>query len=100
LAKLTKADLKLEIARAVANSHKEANGLIEIILDGMVRALREGDRVEIRRFGTFTTRARAPRRGRNPLTKAQVDVPAKRVPNFRPSRELRALPDGAGASSC
>lgn len=96
MAKLTKADLKLEIARAVAVSHKEAKDLLEIILDSMVRALRKGERVEIRRFGTFSTHARAPRGGRNPLTGAQVDVPAKRVPNFRPSRELRALVNGTG----
>ncbi|MBZ5625254.1 MAG: integration host factor subunit beta [Acidobacteriia bacterium] len=89
MAKLTKADLSLEIARAVAVSHKEAKGLIAIILDSMVRALRKGERVEVRGFGNFSTHTRAPRRGRNPLTGAQVAVPAKRVPNFRPSRELR-----------
>lgn len=96
MAKLTKADLKLEIARVVAISHKEAKDLLEIILDSMVRALRKGERIEIRGFGSFSTRLRAPRVGRNPLTGAQVDVPAKRVLKFRLSSELRALVKGPG----
>jgi integration host factor subunit beta len=94
MAKLTKAELVLEIARAATISLKDAKGLLEIILDTMVRALRKGERIEVRGFGSFGTHVRAPRGGRNPKTGAQVDVPAKRVPNFRPSRELRSLVNG------
>lgn len=63
--------------------------ILEIVLDGMVRALRRGESVELRRFGVFQTRKRRPRTGRNPLTGAQVEVPAKRVPFFKPSKELK-----------
>ncbi len=98
MAKLTKADLKLEIARSAATSLKEARELMETILDSIVRALRRGERVEVRGFGSFSTHLRRPRQGRNPLTGDRVDVPAKRVLKFRPGRELTDLINGSGGS--
>jgi integration host factor subunit beta len=98
MAKLTKADLKQEVARAAAISQKEAGELVEIFLDSIVLALRKGERVEVRGFGVFSTHLRAPREARNPLTGAEVNVPAKRVTSFRPSRELRALVNGTGGN--
>jgi len=98
MAKLTKADLKMEIARAAGISHKEAKELLEIILDSMVRALRDGERVEVRGFGSFKTHRRSPRQGRNPLTGTRVNVPAKRVLNFKPGMKLRGLINGAAVS--
>lgn len=92
---MTKADLTEEIARTVEIPKAEAKRVIEVILDGMVRALRKGERVELRGFGSFSTHVRAPRRGHNPSTGAPIDVAAKRVPSFRPSRELRVLVNGS-----
>jgi integration host factor subunit beta len=57
----------------------------------VVRALRGGDKIEIRGFGSFRTRQRQPRVGRNPKTGARVEVPAKRIPFFKPSKELKDL---------
>ncbi len=74
-------------------TRKEAELVVEIILSAIARALRDGDKVEIRGFGSFHTRQRGPRLGRNPKTGAQVAVPAKRVPYFKPSKELRELMD-------
>ncbi len=54
-------------------------------------ALRAGDKIEIRGFGSFRTRQRQPRVGRNPKTGARVEVPAKRIPYFKPSKELKDL---------
>ncbi|MFN7324759.1 MAG: HU family DNA-binding protein, partial [Sphingomonadales bacterium] len=51
--------------------------------------LADGGRVEIRGFGAFSTRSRNPRKGRNPRTGTAVDVPAKRVPYFKPGKEIR-----------
>jgi integration host factor subunit beta len=65
------------------------------MLDSIVRSLRSGDRVEIRGFGSFGTRQRKSRIGRNPQTGARVEVPAKRIPFFKPSRELKNLVDTA-----
>jgi integration host factor subunit beta len=94
MSNLTKAELKLQIAEAAGVSLKEAKEVLEIILDSVVRALRKGDRVEVRGFGTLSTYVRNARNGRNPKTGFKVNVPAKRVPHFKPSMELRALVNG------
>jgi len=72
---------------------KDAALIVKCILDSIVRALRRGDKVEIRGFGTFRTRQRQARVGRNPKTSARVEVPPKKIPYFKPSRELRELVD-------
>jgi len=62
--------------------------------------LHQGEKIEIRGFGSFRTRQRQPRVGRNPKTGSRVDVPAKRIPYFKPSKELKDLVNsGAGAAS-
>jgi integration host factor subunit beta len=61
------------------------------IFDSIVRALRAGDKVEIRGFGSFHTRRRGARIGRNPKTGARVEVAPKKIPFFKPSKELREL---------
>ena len=88
---LTKGDLIENVARVAEVSRKEAAAIVERILDSIVRTLHRGDRVEIRGFGTFGTRQRAPRLGRNPRTGVRVEVPAKRIPFFKPGKELRGL---------
>ena len=69
----------------------DAETIIETIFDSVVAALRSGDKIEIRGFGSFRTRQRNPRIGRNPKTGARVEVPSKRVPYFKPSKDLRDL---------
>jgi integration host factor subunit beta len=60
-----------------------------------VHSLRAGDKIEIRGFGSFRTRQRKPRIGRNPKTGDKVEVPAKKIPFFKPSKELKDLVNGA-----
>ena len=86
---LTKTDLIEELAKVTELPQKEAAVIVECILDSMVKAIERGDKIEIRGFGTFRTRQRQGRIGRNPKTGARVDVPAKRIPFFKPSKELR-----------
>ena len=62
---------------------------VELLLFAVARALAEGRRVEIRGFGTFATRQRRPRMGRNPRTGEEVDVPRKPRALFKPARGLR-----------
>jgi integration host factor subunit beta len=88
---MTKADFTKEIARHLDIPLRAARVVLDAILDGMVRALHNGDRIEIRGFGTFSTRTRKPRKARNPTTGAGVNVPSKRIPSFRASAELKAL---------
>lgn len=88
---MTKADLIEEVARVVEFTRKESEVIVEAIFDSVVKALREDDKIEIRGFGSFRTRQRQSRVGRNPKTGARVDVPAKRIPYFKPSKELKDL---------
>jgi integration host factor subunit beta len=88
---LLKADLIEEVSGVVEMPAKEAAIIVELIFDKMVRALRSGDKVELRGFGSFNTRERRARTGRNPKTGAAVKVPAKRIVFFKPSRELKEL---------
>jgi integration host factor subunit beta len=88
---MTKADLIDEVSRLAELTRKDSEVIVETIFDSIVRSLRVGDKIEIRGFGSFRIRQRKPRTGRNPKTGAKVDVPAKRVPYFKPSKELRDL---------
>ena len=90
---MTRADLTEEVCQATEMPRKESDVVVCTILDSIVRALRSGDKVEIRGFGSFHTRQRRARIGRNPKTGARVEVPPKRIPFFKPSKELRELVD-------
>jgi integration host factor subunit beta len=88
---LTKANLIEEVSRVVEIPRKEAAVIVESILDSIVHAINRGDKVEIRGFGSFRTRQRRARVAHNPKTGARVEVPAKRISFFKPSKELREL---------
>jgi integration host factor subunit beta len=92
--KMTKADLIEEVSRVVEMTRKESEVIVEAIFDSIVRSLRGGDKIEIRGFGSFRTRQRRGRIGRNPKTGAKVDVPPKRIPFFKPSKELKDFVNG------
>ena len=68
---------------------EDAETAVKTIHDAMVQALQEGDRIEIRGFGSFTVNHRAQRIGRNPKSGEKVVVPAKEVPYFKAGKELR-----------
>jgi len=90
---MTRADLTGEVYKATGMPLKESDDVVCAILDSIVRALRFGNKVEIRGFGSFRTRQRRGRIGRNPKSGARVEVPPKRIPFFKPSKELRELVD-------
>src|SRR2546429_1893415 len=94
---MTKADLIEEVSRVVEMTRKEAEVIVEAIFDSIVRSLRGGDKIEIRGFGSFRTRQRQPRVGRNPKTGARVEVPAKKIPYFKPSKELKDIVNSSGS---
>jgi integration host factor subunit beta len=70
-------------------SIKEIDRITSIFFDEISQRLAEGGRVELRGFGAFSTRARDARTGRNPRTGETVAVDAKRVPYFKPGKEMR-----------
>ena len=87
---MKKSDLVQRLARRnPALLPKDAQYVVRIICDAMARVLREGNRIEIRGFGTFGLTYRAKRLNRNPRTGQCVQVPAKYVPHFRTGKELR-----------
>jgi integration host factor subunit beta len=93
---MTKADLIEEVSRLAELTRKDSEVIVDTIFDSVVRSLRVGDKIEIRGFGSFRTRQRNARTGRNPKTGATVEVPAKRVPYFKPSKELRDMVNTGG----
>ena len=72
-------------------TRRDGEVIVETIFDAVIGALKSGDKIEIRGFGSFRIRQRNPRIGRNPKTGWRVEVPAKKVPYFKPSKELRDL---------
>lgn len=96
---MTKADLIEEVTRNGAPTRRDSEVIVETIFTSIVNSLRAGDKVEIRGFGSFRVRQREARMGRNPKTGAAVAVPARKVPYFKPSKELRDGINGAGVAS-
>lgn len=68
---------------------EEVEKIIDLFFNQIVQQLAENGRVELRGFGAFSTRERASRKGRNPRTGEAVEVPSKRVPYFKPGKEMR-----------
>ena len=88
---MTKADLVEKVTRLGDLTRRDGEIIVETIFESVITALQGGDKIEIRGFGSFRIRQRNPRIGRNPKTGERVEVPAKRVPYFKPSKELRDL---------
>ena len=86
---LTKADLIEEVLRITELPRKESETIVETIFDSIIESLQNGDKIEIRGFGSFRTRQRRGRIGRNPKTGEKVEVPPKKIPFFKPSKELK-----------
>jgi|HubBroStandDraft_6_1064221.scaffolds.fasta_scaffold91244_3 integration host factor subunit beta len=97
--RMTKADLIDEVSRLAELTRKDSEVIVETIFDSVVRSLRAGDKIEIRGFGSFRTRQRKPRVGRNPKTGERVEVPAKKIPFFKPSKELKDLVNDGAATA-
>jgi integration host factor subunit beta len=88
---MTKADLVEKVTGLGDLTRRDGEIIVETIFGSVIGALQSGDKIEIRGFGSFRIRQRNPRIGRNPKTGERVEVPAKRVPYFKPSKELRDL---------
>lgn len=86
---MTKADLVDKVTALGDLTRRDGEIIVDTLFEAVIGALKSGDKVEIRGFGSFRTRQRNSRVGRNPKTGDKVDVPAKRVPFFKPSKELR-----------
>lgn len=88
--------IRSELVQALGRDNSELRAeeiekVVEVFFDSISERLAEGGRVELRGFGAFSTREREARQGRNPRTGDPVDVPAKRVPYFKPGKEMRSV---------
>ncbi len=86
---MKKADLIDGVSRAVGMTQQDSIIIVDTIFESIVKALDASEKIEIRGFGSFRTRQRKPRIGRNPKTGARVEVPSKAVAYFKPSKELK-----------
>ncbi len=93
---MTKSELIELIARRQSQfTHKDVELAVNQVLDSMIDSLSQGERIEIRGFGSFSLHHRKARVGRNPKTGAKVELDEKRVPHFKPGKALR---EGVDAS--
>ena len=87
---MTKSELIERLAARQAQlSLKDVELVVKSLLEHMAQSLAQGERIEIRGFGSFSLHYRAPRVGRNPKTGQSVDLDGKYVPHFKPGKELR-----------
>jgi len=87
---MTKSELIEKISAEQSQlSAKDVELAVKMIMDHMADALSQGDRIEVRGFGSFSLHYRAARSGRNPKTGQKVELDGKYVPHFKPGKELR-----------
>ncbi len=95
---MTKSGLIEKVAERTPHiSKKDTEVVVNTIFDAMTDALKHGERIEIRGFGSFQVKIREAREGRNPKTGAEVQIPAKRTPFFKVGKELKEMVDGEDA---
>lgn len=86
---LTKKELVMLVAKETGITQVDVKRVVQRTLDHLIESLKEGKTIELRNFGVFKVRQRAPRRGRNPKTGQEVPVPSKRVVVFKPGLLMR-----------
>lgn len=84
---------KTELIEAVANAteltKKDASKAVDAVFDTILNALKNGEKVQLIGFGNFEVRDRAARKGRNPQTGEEIEIPASKVPAFKPGKALK-----------
>ena len=86
---MTKAELVSAIAKGAGITKKQADNALKAAVSALSDAIKKGERVAIPGFGIFSVRQRSARKGRNPRTGAEINIPARKVVAFKPAKELR-----------
>lgn len=86
---MNKAELIAKIAMNSGLSKKDSEKALTAAIDAITEALKNGEKVQLVGFGIFDVKERAPRTGRNPKTKEAIQIPASRVPQFKPGKALK-----------
>ncbi len=90
---MTKAEMVEKVSSKINLTKKDTERVVNIVFGSIISALSEGDKVELRGFGSFRVRSRDSRDGRNPRTGTTVQIPPKKVPFFKAGKELREMVD-------
>jgi nucleoid DNA-binding protein len=88
---MNKTELIAAAAEASGIQKKDAERFMNATLDIMAQSLRKGEKVQLSGFGTFEVKQRQARMGRNPKTREAVEIPPARVPDFKPSQNLKEI---------
>ena len=91
---MTKKELAKKIAEDQVISQKQAVAIVDSVFDSIAATVATGEKVSIPGFGTFATKTRAARTGRNPRTKETVEIPAYTVPVFKAGKEFKEKVNG------
>ncbi|MFM9326961.1 DNA-binding protein HU [compost metagenome] len=86
---MNKSDLIAKVAESSELSKKDATKAVEAVFEAITEALQGGDKVQLVGFGNFEVRERSARKGRNPQTGKEIDIPASKVTSFKPGKALR-----------
>ncbi len=90
---MTKAEMVEKVSSKINLTKKDTARVVNIVFGSIIQALAQGDKVELRGFGTFRVRSRESRDGRDPRTGDTVQIPSKKVPFFKAGKKLRELVD-------
>jgi integration host factor beta subunit len=96
---MKKADLVDAIAAKSGAPKAQVQQLVEDVFELMADALTRGEKIDLRGFGTFSVRDSAARTGRNPQTGEPISIPARRMPGFKPGKELKDRVNASGGAA-
>jgi DNA-binding protein HU-beta len=86
---MNKADLVSKVAESTELSKKDVSKAVEAVFESIAEALQSGEKVQLVGFGNFEVRERSARKGRNPQTGEEIEIPASKVPAFKPGKALK-----------
>src|SRR5690348_6524441 len=94
---MKKSDLVDSIAAKIGVPKAQVQQMVDDVFDLIADGLTRGEKIDLRGFGTFSVKDSAARTGRNPQTGEPINIPARRVPGFKPGKELKEKVNAAGA---
>lgn len=86
---MNKTDLITQVAESTELSKKDATKAVDAVFEAISNALQSGDKVQLVGFGNFEVRERSARKGRNPQTGEEIEIPASKIPAFKPGKALK-----------
>jgi DNA-binding protein HU-beta len=88
---MNKTELIAKVAELTDLSKKDASKAVDAVFDAVSDALQGGDKVQLVGFGNFEVKSREARKGRNPQTGQEIDIPASKIPTFKAGKSLKDL---------